>query len=121
MSRVGYSPEFRRQHEAEMAERQRQRDAQMQDNEDNRQRRLAALEAERRAKAQDHEAEIEAALEPRKQQLKRQWLVDHPDRSDADFERHAWPKLCANLVADDEEAATASVRAGLLRSGQYGI
>ena len=63
----------------------------------------ASLAAQQAAERQRHEAKLDAELAPRKEQLKRQWLVDHPEYGPADFERRAWPLLRQNLIEDRRE------------------
>jgi hypothetical protein len=86
-----------------------------------RQKYLNGLEASKSEKQAEHNAEIDQALEAKKQQLMRQWLVDHPDKNAADFDKLAWTYLRQNLVEQGETDNQKAVLNSLLRSGRYAL
>jgi hypothetical protein len=92
MSGVGYSDEFRRNHELETREREKQLEDARRANAAIRQKYLAKLEAEKQERAARDAAELEAELAPMKAQELRLWLIDHPDKNAADFEK-VWPAV----------------------------
>ena len=101
--------------ETEQRRQQAERDR---ENQAARDRWQAKLAADREAEQQRAAAAFEASLAPTKEQLKREWLANHPDRTPADFDRHAWPQLRANLLADQRQATIERTKAALRR--QYG-
>jgi len=62
------------------------------------------LADKRKAEDDRMAAQFDAKVAPTKEKAKRQWLYDHPDRTETDFETQAWPLLRANL---EDEAKTA--------------
>ena len=64
---------------------------------------LDGLAKQRADQQKAADAAIDREIEPQKQMLKRQWLADHPGKSESDFERSAWPLLRENLVAERDE------------------
>ncbi len=82
---------------------------------------LAGLEAAKAEKQAERDAEIDQSLEAKKQQLMRQWLVDHPDKTAADFDKLAWTYLRQNLVEQGEADNRESVRNSMLKTGRYAV
>jgi hypothetical protein len=79
---------------------------------------LATAKAEKQA---EHTAEIDQSLEAKKQQLMRQWLADHPDKNEADFNKLAWTYLRQNLIEQSEQDNREAVRNSLLKTGRYSL
>ncbi len=91
------------------------------ENDETRQRYLTSLNDEREAKAAESQAKIDAELEPQKQILKRQWLADHPGKTENDFNRKAWIHLRQNLVEQrDAEVMNANLKAARA-TGRYSL
>ncbi len=66
---------------------------------------LAGLDAEKAEKRKLHDIATDLELEPQKQTLRRQWLVDHPGKTSAQFESGAWPLLRENLITERTQRA----------------
>ncbi len=66
--------------------------------------RTADLEAERLTAQAKADAEIELELASDKKRLQNQWLADHPNKTEAAFNREAWHLLKENLIAERAEA-----------------
>jgi hypothetical protein len=64
----------------------------------------AELEAERLEAASKSDAKIELELAADKKRLQNQWLVDHPGKTEADFNGQAWHLLKENLIAERDAA-----------------
>ncbi len=118
---TGYTQEFRSQHEARLAEQEQQREQFRRENEMHRQKRLALLEDEREAKRKEDEAEVERELAPDKERTQREWLANHPGKTVADFERHAWPQLRLNIIAQKQAESFEQTKASMRASGRYGL
>ena len=86
---AGYSDQFRRDHEAAQARAEREAEERREEDRRFRDEHLAGLETKRAEEHKREKERIDAILEPEKQRRKRQWLADHPDKIEADFERHA--------------------------------
>jgi len=95
--------------EAERQDRQRQaeeeREQARRENEDARARYMAGLEAQKVTREQLAAQRLEDELSADRIRLERAWLVDHPEKSAADFRRVAWPLLKANLLDERRAAA----------------
>jgi hypothetical protein len=61
---------------------------------------LAGLEAARAEKQRENDAEIDRELEPQKQRLMREWLVNHPNETADSFGKKAWIHLRQNLIEE---------------------
>jgi len=110
---------FARRQAAHDAEMQRQREESAAENEAIRKQLLAKLKAERREQQIKHQQEIDNALEPIKQERKRQWLVAHPDRSEADFDQ-LWTKYMRAAVLEEQRTAhQEQIKQQLRKSGDY--
>ena len=72
--------------------------------EEGRRKYLAELEAERAKKQAKSDASIELELAADKKRLQNQWLVDHPGKTESDFNKEAWHLLKANLIAERADA-----------------
>ena len=68
--------------------------------------RKAAAEAE----AARREAELEAQLAPAKQRELRNWLINHPDQTEAVFLAKVWPLVRENLLEDEKQRRAAAIR-----------
>ncbi|MEJ7862360.1 MAG: hypothetical protein WKF90_12085 [Pyrinomonadaceae bacterium] len=66
--------------------------------------RTADLEAERLAEKAKADASVELELAADKKRLQNQWLVDHPGKTEADFNKEAWHLLKENLIAERDAA-----------------
>lgn len=119
MGTPGYSREFAQQRTAEEAERRRQLEEQQRENARIRERYLKGLEDERAAKRAEHEAELEASLAGDKLRAMRAWLAANPGRTEADFERLAWPHLKANLLEELRAKTFEATMAAMRASGRY--
>lgn len=86
------------EHQRQQASAADQQFLQTANNGETRKRYLDGLEAKKAEKRAESERAFDQAIEPQKQQLRRQWLADHPGKSEKDFESAAWPLLRANLV-----------------------
>jgi hypothetical protein len=64
----------------------------------------AELERMRLADQAKADAEIELELAADKRRLQNQWLVDHPGKTEADFNQQAWHLLKSNLIAERDAA-----------------
>ena len=93
----------------------------MAENDAAREARIAKQRAEEAEREAQHQAEIDARLEPVKQRERRRWLYDHPDRTETDFEKKAWPLLRQNLIEEDEEQAKRELMDRLRRSSRYSL
>ncbi len=80
---------------------------------------LAGLQEKKDAEARQHEREIDVELLPQKQRLMRQWLSDHPDLAESDFESKAWIHLRQNLVEERTDAAREAEIKRQLATGRY--
>jgi hypothetical protein len=107
---TGYTQDFRKQHEAEIAAEEKRLKEQKRANDAARKKYLEKLEAERRAERDRHDADVERQLAPAKERARRQWCYDHPGTSDDDFEEH-WP-LRQNHIENDVAAQLGSRRDG---------
>jgi hypothetical protein len=101
--------EARQKAEREAEEAQRKRDATL------RAQRLAKLEAERQAQQAAIAAEVDAELEAVRERERHRWFVDHPDRSEADWEK-AWQHRKAVLRSDRRELQIQAARVKLDRA-----
>ncbi len=119
MTTPGYSREFIEEREAEEAERRRQLEEQQRENARIRERYLKGLDDERAAKRAEHDAEIEASLAADKARAMRSWLAANPGRTEADFERLAWPHLKANLLEERQRQVFEATKAAMRASGKY--
>ena len=97
------------------------RHGQYNDNLDARNNRLAKIEEEQKAKQAEADAKTDVRLEPRKQQLKRDWLANNPSFSEKDFETKAWPHLKHNLLENDKQTALQAELASGAQSGRYSL
>ncbi len=61
---------------------------------------LAGLDEEKAERQREHDAEIDRELEPQKQRLMREWLVNHPNETADDFGKKAWIHLRQNLIEE---------------------
>ena len=116
---AGYSDQFRREREAVQARAEREAEERREENQRFRDEHLAGLATQRAEEHKLEERRLDALLEPEKQRRKRQWLADHPDKSESDFERHAWPQLRVNLVEEMEAADEKEIEMSLRRTGRY--
>ncbi len=82
---------------------------------------LAGLEAKKAEKRAAADAEVDAAIAPERLRLEREWIANHPSKSGADFERHAWPQLRPNIVEARETAQREALRRQMLASGRYSL
>jgi len=91
------------------------------DNSESRRRYEASLESAKAAKQCEHDAELDQELEPQKQTLMREWLANSPGKTEADFNKIAWPRLRTNLLEQKKnESFNAEINAGAL-SGRYSL
>ncbi len=109
------------EHAAVLAEKQREEEERRQANDAARDAYLARLEDERAAAAKKREQEIDAQLEPTKIQERRRWLADHPDKTEADFEK-VWTQQLRPYHIEAARQGLIEKTAQQLRStGMYGI
>ena len=117
--------QFRKERQLEHAEHLRQQEITAQNSRDEnaalRAKYLAGLEAAKTAKQAESDAAIDQSLMPKKQQLMRQWLADHPDKNAADFDKLAWTYLRQNLVEQGEMDNQEAMRKSLLATGRYAL
>ena len=99
-----YGPEFQDRRDAERQAEEKERKARERQNAAIRKQRLDTLAAERQAQQDRRAAAVEAELAPVKARAKRQWLFDHPDKTESDFDTQAWPLLKENILEDRKEA-----------------
>lgn len=118
-TQVGYTDEFRAQHEARLAEKEAQLEHFRRENEEAKRKYFAGLEVQKLAKRQEAEAEVEASLTPDKEREQRTWLANHPDKTVADFNRHAWPQLRLNIIAARQAQDFVNIKAQLKATGRY--
>ena len=119
------SPAYRRMRaQAEADERERQATAAAARREQERLKQAAEERHRARlldARAQEQaaaEAQVDAALEPERVRLERQWLADHPGQTAAAFAKTAWPLLRANLVEQQRAARREALyEAAIARGG----
>jgi ribosomal protein L11 methylase PrmA len=97
---------------AEQAERERS-------NAESRRQYLASLESKRAAERARAEARLDQELEPEKTRTGREWLANHPYKSNADFEQVWKQHLRPNAVENLERAKGEAVKASLRASGKY--
>ena len=88
-------------------------------NDATRRERLAKQQAEEAEREARKQAELDQALAPTKAYRMWEWLVDHPDQTEADFEKKTWPLLRANLIEDMGREAQEALAEKLRRSGRY--
>ncbi len=113
---VGWQEE---RQERERAEEQR-REESRRENEAARKKYLAELDARREVRRQEADKALELQLEQKKQYLMRDWLAQHPGKTDADFNKQAWPLLRQNILEDDKRATADATKQRLRQSGNYG-
>jgi hypothetical protein len=116
----GYAGWEEERQERERAEAAR-REPQKRENEAVRKKRLAGLEARKEAKRQSDNEAIDRQLEPKRQYHCREWLAQHPGKSEADFNKQAWPLLRQNILEDDKRASAEAMKQALRQRGGYGM
>jgi len=84
-----------------------------------RERTVSRAAAKRLVEATRAEVARENLLSPEKDRRRREWLANHPERTEQDFERYAWPQLRANLEAQTEATTFEDRKAELLASRVY--
>jgi len=62
------------------------------------------LQAKRDAQQAQRDAEFEASVAPVKRVKMLEWLIEHPDKSERDFQQ-VWPHVRELLKLDDRDAA----------------
>ena len=80
---------------------------------------LAGLAKQKAEADRRQEAATDAALAPAKERARRDWLLSHPGKDAADFEKVAWPLIRANLIEDQRAAVIEATKAQLRSSGRY--
>jgi hypothetical protein len=65
-------------------------------------------------------AALDAALDPHRLRMQREWVADHPGQTAADFMAHAWPQLKPNLIEDLNREAEEAAYAEFKRSPMAG-
>lgn len=116
---MAYGAKYRSEYlEAEAVREEQEREWARQ-NEAARAQRRAKSDAETTARRAALEEQVEASLVPNRTRLCRTWLAEHPGKTEADFNRHAWPQLRLNVLEEREAAAKEAETARLLRSGRY--
>ncbi len=80
---------------------------------------LAGLAAQKAEVARRQEAETDAALAPAKERARRDWLIAHPGRDAAAFEKVAWPLVRENLLADEQARVLEATKARLRNDPMY--
>ncbi len=116
---VGYTEEFRRQHEANLREQERHQAALDRANEEARTRRMADMEAAREAKRKEADALVEKSLAPDKARVMREWLAQDAARTEAQFNSHAWPQLRLNILEEKRAVAFEQQKEKMRASGRY--
>ncbi len=86
---------------------------------DSRWRHRANLEAMRKTKESESDTKLDVEL-GKATQL-RQWLVDHPGKTESDFNREAWHHLRQNLIEQRENDALEAELQAAKTSGIYGL
>jgi len=102
-------------HRDDVLARQRAENAEL------RQKYLNGLASQKAEKQAEHGREIDQSLMPQKQQLMRQWLADHPDKNESDFNKLAWKYLKQNLVEQGEQDNMEAMSNSLLATGRYAL
>ncbi len=116
---LGYSTEFTREREAQQAAEERRLKEQAEANAAARAEYLAGLEGARAQQATRAQQILDAELEPVRQQERRRWLSDHPDRTEADFSR-VWVEHLRPLHVEARNVeALENMKAQLRGSGRY--
>ncbi len=108
-------------HNSWQIERDRTLDRQRAENADAGRKYRATLEAAKADKKREYDAEIDRELEPKKQQLMREWLANNPTQTPADFEKKAWIHLRENLIEQRSADNSAATRRQLQATGRYSI
>jgi len=103
-TRQGYTNDFQARQAAAQEAARKEQEARVAENARLRAVYQQELAAQRQAEADRMTARFDADVAPVKERARRQWLYDHPDRTETDFETQAWPLLRANL---EDEAKTA--------------
>ena len=80
---------------------------------------LVKEEAEKADRLKAQEERLEEALSPERERLMREWIANHPGKTEADFSRFAWPQLRPNVVAEREAHFRREQSERILASGQY--
>ena len=115
MARQRQEREEREEREREEAEERKRLNAEA------RQRYIDGLAAKKAEERRRHEAETDARLAPAKARARRDWLIAHPGKEAADFDREAWPLVRENLIEDEAAARVEATKAALRASGQYNL
>ena len=97
--------------EAEDQERQRSK-------EESRRQWLLKLKAEEEEKGKVAEARLEEQLAPDKARIQREWLANHPGKTEADF-MQVWPRLRQGIVEDRRRELLETEREKMRTSGNY--
>ena len=103
----------------QIAQREREAQERERSKEESRQRWLLKLEAEEEEKRKVAEARLEEQLAPERERAMRQWFIDHPGKTEADFIKYAWPQLRQNIVEDRRRELLETEREKMRTSGNY--
>ncbi|CAN5176405.1 hypothetical protein BH20ACI1_BH20ACI1_20130 [soil metagenome] len=104
---------------------QQERDAvlarQQSENAETRRKYLAKLAAEKAEKQAERQRQIDIELAPEKKRLQNQWLVDHPGKTESDFNKEAWLLLRENLIEARNNQTLEAEKQRQLSTGRYSL
>jgi hypothetical protein len=109
----------RREREVWEEQQREEQEEAVRENAATRERYLAGLAAQKAEAVRRQEAETDHELGPAKERAQRDYLLAHPGKDAAAFEKLAWPLIRENLIADQRAAAVEATKAKLRSSGLY--
>ena len=80
---------------------------------------LAKLEAERAAQRAAGVARLEEEISPSRLRLMREWLANHPGKSEKEFHTQAWPNLRLNVIEERDRRQMEATKAAMRSNGKY--
>jgi multidrug efflux pump subunit AcrA (membrane-fusion protein) len=80
---------------------------------------LAKLDAERAARRAADETKLEAEISPERERAMREWLANHPGKSEKDFLAVAWSHLRLNIIEERDRRQVEATKSALLSTGKY--
>ncbi len=111
----------RREREAWEEQQREEQEERVRENAAARKRYLDGLAEQKAVAAQRRSAETEAALAPAKERARRDWLIAHPGRDAAVFEKVAWPLVRENLLADEQARTQEALKERIRLDPRYSL
>lgn len=116
---MAYAPDYRQRLDLQQAQERAAQREREEANQEARRAYLKGLESQAAEQRAARDAEDEALLQPERTRLQRQWLSDHPDRTETDFLNRAWPQLRRNLLEDKANGLRDAEIARMMKQGKH--